>query len=308
MDLRKAIYEAGNLTAAEKRIADLILQNPEEIVRMTGKEAESRLYVSKSALYRFCRKLGLDGFNELKFELAKMRAESRKRTSDRVDVNLPFSASDTPMAIADRLNTLYTQSMDGIRSTLDPDRLSKAVSILEQAGAIAIFTSWHNQFTSGLFRDKLLDIGRRAEIACSLETLKVMAMNVPEDHAALIISYSGNSRHLLGAVRELKARGIPMILISHDTAGEMGRMADVCLQVSGKEEVSERVGQFSSDLELLFLLDVLYGSLINTDRLRALSFMSDRLDDPILRRVNNIDPEEYEQEDWEPVFAEEAGS
>lgn len=88
MDLEKQILSCKNLTPAEQRIGRFILESPSEIITMTGKEMEMRLYVSKSAIYRFCKKIGVEGFNELKLEIASL---ARGMTDDeRIDGYLPI--------------------------------------------------------------------------------------------------------------------------------------------------------------------------------------------------------------------------
>lgn len=55
--------------SVNKIIADYILKNINEIIDMTTNELARICYVSSASVIRFCNKIDLDGFNELKFKL-----------------------------------------------------------------------------------------------------------------------------------------------------------------------------------------------------------------------------------------------
>ena len=52
-----------------------LLQYPEAASKLSLMELAQKLYVSKSAIFRLSKKLGLSGFSELKFELSELTAK-----------------------------------------------------------------------------------------------------------------------------------------------------------------------------------------------------------------------------------------
>ena len=94
------------LTPIETEIGYYILKNQEDILELSVVELAERTYVSKSAIHRFCNKIGLKGFNELKVILAKDISEMRSDI-EMIDVNYQFERKDGPQMIAKKLSKLY---------------------------------------------------------------------------------------------------------------------------------------------------------------------------------------------------------
>ena len=63
MTLKNMIELADGLTPIETEIGYYILKNQEDILELSVVELAERIYVSKSAIHRFCKKIGLKGFN-----------------------------------------------------------------------------------------------------------------------------------------------------------------------------------------------------------------------------------------------------
>lgn len=62
--------------------------------------------VSKSAVHRFCKRIGFHAFDELKVAISKDLAEARSNIV-LIDVNYSFKAQDRPQLIAKKLSKLY---------------------------------------------------------------------------------------------------------------------------------------------------------------------------------------------------------
>ena len=106
MTLKNMIELADGLTPIETEIGYYILKNQEDILDMSVIELAEKTFVSKSAIHRFCKKIGLKGFNELKVILAKDISEM-KSDIEMIDVNYPFERKDGPQMIAKKLSKLY---------------------------------------------------------------------------------------------------------------------------------------------------------------------------------------------------------
>ena len=55
---------------AEKRIADWIFENPKKIISLSIIELAEQCRCGEATIVRFAKRLGLNGFQELKFSLA----------------------------------------------------------------------------------------------------------------------------------------------------------------------------------------------------------------------------------------------
>ena len=70
MDLETAVMKKKeSFNETDKAIVSYLLKYPEAASQLSLLELAQKLYVSKSAIFRLSKKLGLSGFSELKFEL-----------------------------------------------------------------------------------------------------------------------------------------------------------------------------------------------------------------------------------------------
>ena len=60
-----------SLSKSEKKVAQYVLSNPDEVIKLQIKELAKLVSVGESTIIRFTRKIGYSGFQEFKIELAK---------------------------------------------------------------------------------------------------------------------------------------------------------------------------------------------------------------------------------------------
>ena len=134
---------------------------------MSMKALMDATFVSKSMIHRFCKKLGLNGFNELRIQLMEC-----KETTDSIgiDINYPFSGEDSQRVIAEKLMLLYEKTIRDTHNFLNLDSLLDIVMVLEKALCIDIYTHAHNFNAAENFQDKMLSIGR--QVTCQDDDYK----------------------------------------------------------------------------------------------------------------------------------------
>ncbi|MEY8742740.1 MurR/RpiR family transcriptional regulator [Bacillales bacterium AN1005] len=68
-----------SFTKSEKRIADFIIESNSKVIDLTLSELAVMLNVGEATIVRFCRKMKLKGFQELKFYWQSTMTESSRR-------------------------------------------------------------------------------------------------------------------------------------------------------------------------------------------------------------------------------------
>src|ERR1700704_3701613 len=71
----------ADLTQAQKRIAEAIVEDPEFVAFATVDKLSARLGIASSTIVRFAYRLGLDGYPELQ-EKVRVLVRSRMRTPE----------------------------------------------------------------------------------------------------------------------------------------------------------------------------------------------------------------------------------
>ena len=82
----KAHYD--ELSRAERKVADFLIDNPDDILPLYITELADRCGASEATIVRFAKKLGFDGYQQLKIAVAK---ESHARP-----INENITAKDEP--------------------------------------------------------------------------------------------------------------------------------------------------------------------------------------------------------------------
>ena len=67
-----------NLTPAERKVADYVIEFPQDVTELTVHQLAEKCEVASSAVVRFCKTVQLQGFAELKIELARELGSKRE--------------------------------------------------------------------------------------------------------------------------------------------------------------------------------------------------------------------------------------
>ena len=89
MKLEKRIELCDSMTPLESEIASYILNNKDAVTKLKIQELADILFISKSAIHCFVKKIGFNGFNDLKVSIAKENAdllENNSYINDSADV------------------------------------------------------------------------------------------------------------------------------------------------------------------------------------------------------------------------------
>ena len=108
---------------AEKKIAKYILNNPKEVVDMTVSELAETSDVSIASVSRFCRKVGLKGFAQLKISLAQELVDTHKSG----EVSNEISVEDIPQSLQNILANKITE----LKQTVNQINTDEFKAILE---------------------------------------------------------------------------------------------------------------------------------------------------------------------------------
>lgn len=271
MDIKRKISEAQGLTPTEQQLGISALAMGEDVRGLSIKEFAARTNVSVASIHRFCKKLGLEGFKELKVEL--VRAASYADSAPEVDIDFPFDATSTPAQVMERMEGLYQTTLAETQELLDPAQLDHAAKLIMRAGTVDIYTGSHNLYPAGMFRDRLLSAGKSATCHDSVEAQVRTALASGPDHVAIIISYSGLAPNLKEILPILSSRHVPAIVIGTPHCARIHPGFAAYLTVSDHESMTHRITQFASHIAVQYVLDSLYSSYFAKDYARCSEFL-----------------------------------
>lgn len=273
MDIKRRIDEARDLTPTERQLGETALAMGERMRGTSIKEFAQAANVSVASIHRFCKKLGLEGFKELKIELARAAERRDRATGSDIDINFPFDADSTATEIMERMERLYATTLCETREMLDPAQVEHAAKLIAGARQVDIYTGSHNLYPAGMFRDRLLSAGKSATCHDGIEAQIRTALASDPEHAAIAISYSGLAPNFKEILPVLSSRHVPVIVIGTPRCARLHPGFAAYLTVSDIESLSHRITQFASHIAVQYALDTLYSCFFARDYARSMAFL-----------------------------------
>ncbi len=202
-----------------------------------------RTFSSKSAIHRLCKKVGFEGFNELKVKLAKDLVEVNQ-VDNQIDINFPYNAVDSHQVIANKLLNLYENIIQDTYQSINLEELHQCMLLLHQAQFIDIYTNGHNMNVAENFQDKIRIIGRQVSCPKSSYEQRMTAVTANEHHVAIIISYLLKATCVPSVIEILKSKKVKIILIGRVGNTIPRANIDHYLYISDLEHFRNRISQF----------------------------------------------------------------
>lgn len=253
----KRISELNDtFTKSERALADHIVRDADSVVMKTITElaGESDSF-STASITRFCKKIGLSGYSELRLELAKEMATDNARRQIVADGEnlVPGLVSTVVDASASAINDL--------KYVLSDDIIKKAVHEILSASSITLAGIGASALVAQDLRQKLLRLGIRSLFDADQDVVKVTLSSGRSKDLLIAISYSGTTRETLDAVNIAKENGMRVLAMTKKGDNPISEQADVTVPVSENEALL-REGATLSRLQMLVAVDMIYRALI----------------------------------------------
>lgn len=252
--------QALQSNATKSTIATFLLDYLDQLENLSMEDIARETYTSKASLVRFAQSLGYKGWRDFYPALLKERFYQDSHYSE-VDHNLPFSPDDSLATVIQKLATIEKESIQDTADRLDSQELAKACQLIEQAQRIVIFGLSPNNYLASIFRRKMIAIGKNVEVAQSGE-FGITANSLSDKDLAIIISYSGNTpeSESLRFLPRLKETGTALIGLTSETGHYVRSQIPLVFTICTRENHFKKIGNFSTEESILFLLNSLYSA------------------------------------------------
>ena len=157
MILVPIIEKYSSFTKGEQQIADYILNNPEEALSKTASELASASHTSSAAIVRFSRKIGYDGYSDMKVGLAKYFSDRQHFEKDMI-----IQANDSYENCANKLITQIVEVCSSTADHIDYRVLSRVIAAINQASCVYLLGIGSSANVALDLQQKLLRINKRA--------------------------------------------------------------------------------------------------------------------------------------------------
>lgn len=258
MNLILQIQSSYNqFTKAEKKVADYCLAHRDEIPYLSITELADACEVGDTSVYRFCRTLKLEGYQEfkMKFSLSQNTADhSEEAVSE-------FETSTTAFdAFAKKIMNSHKNAIEETYHLLNPSTFERALDLLESAERIYFFGVGDSLLVAEEARNRFLRLTTKVNCITDPHMQAVAASLSTEKDLIFLISYSGSTKDNIQIAKLAKERGAKVICISHFQKSPLTAYCDVVLLCGSKEGPLNR-GSMSAKSAQLYLIDLLYQSM-----------------------------------------------
>jgi RpiR family carbohydrate utilization transcriptional regulator len=237
------------LPNSERRVAELVLRRPVEVVSAPISQIALWSEVSQPTVIRFCRRMKCAGLPGFKLKLA-----------GDLGAGIPFVHAR--LAPGDDLSHLIGKVFDSAlaglargRDALRPEVIEQAVGALDRASRIECYGLGNSGVTALDAQMKLFRLGTPTVACTDSQMQRVSAVLLPSDAVVLIISNSGRTRSLLEVAALVKRSGATVIALTR-THTPLAEEADVLLPADVQEN-PEVYAPMVSRLVHLAIVDVL---------------------------------------------------
>lgn len=248
------------LTVSEKKIADYVAHQQQRVQYMSISELAEACDVAEATVTRFCRRLGLAGYNA--FKLAVANASSGSIPPE--DMHGDITEGDSVAEISAKLYTAQINAITQTRDLINADAVIAAADILCSAGKVLCMGQGGSgimaQEAAHLFSNMLPGFFPVTDIHMQA----LYASGLTEKDAVLYFSYSGAVRSLSDVLDVVRDRGAKTILVTRFPKSPAAAYADVVLQCGSNESPLQH-GSVAARTAQLYLLDVLGAEMYRRD-------------------------------------------
>lgn len=248
-----------DLTRSERKIAQFVLDKPEEVIKMTASELAKVSETSPASVIRFCKSIGIPSFPELKLELSAERD---------LPVNQEYSDIVPNEKISDVKSKLLGNAYQAMKETVqlaDEATLLKASKEIADASFIYVFGIGSSYLVAENVAQKWNRIGKVCICMADVHQLIASLTSAPEGTLFIGISNSGETAEVLSLNQIAQNRGLKTISITEFGMNSLSKKTDINLNTVRSKEVALRSAATSSLMSQFMLIDLLFYTYVLED-------------------------------------------
>lgn len=222
--LQKVLATMPEMGAAERRVADFVRTSPSDVIRMSMARLAEECSVSDPTIIRFCRRLGFEGYQEFKLQLAQSLVPSAPFAYEQI---IPGDSIDNVVRKTCR-NSL--NAVQRLLEDLDPRQVEEGAALLRNATWTGIYATGISEVTAVDAEHKFQRLGLRCQALLGPKRQWMHAESARPGEVSLIFSQSGHTKQMVEVAVATRSRGARVVSVA---AGDspLARVSDVVVAV-----------------------------------------------------------------------------
>jgi RpiR family carbohydrate utilization transcriptional regulator len=217
-----------SLKTALRKVADVILRQPEMAIYASVNEVAAAAAVSEATVMRFCRILGFKGFQDFKIALAREMVIPSARHHEVV-------SAENDAAI---IRTVFQTNGAALQDTLEIleiEAVQEAAQLLHKARQIIVIGVSGSGPAVAYTGNRLLLLGLKAYMYTDFYLMLMAASLLSREDVVLAISNLGTTREILETVGIAQEREARVICITNNSLSPLARISAPVLITASRE-------------------------------------------------------------------------
>ena len=225
--------QVESLNETETYVYNYVIKNTKEVLNESIRELANDTHVSTATVMRFCKKMGCEGFTELKYRL-KENVEVQKTKED--DVNDQFDDFIEKVKSSDYLDSIHRAAEIIKRSNL---------ILTLGIGTTGDFAKYTSRLLSGM-----------GYCCYGVDGAAYPVQRVIEGHQGVIIAFyeSLQKKLLFEEIYRYKNKNYMIIMLTNTNMGSMEHLCDEVIHIS---DGSVMLGKIHSGIPMLYAVEKL---------------------------------------------------
>lgn len=247
----------------ERRIADLLIAEPNSILPLSITEFANKSGCGNATLVRFSKRLGLDGYKELKLAVAQEMASLSNPVEE-------ISPDDTCYSMFNKRLYYIMDTLQKTRFSLKPEAINLAAKKIMNAKQIVLFGLGNSAAIAHDAQHKFLRVGLNASSYSDNHMQTIVASHLTSDCVAIGVSHSGQSVDVVEALKLARMNGATTICVTNSGPSPITEVSDISL-FTQSEETQHSILAMSSRIAQLTIFDAIYTYIVANSDAKATS-------------------------------------
>ena len=244
-------------TKAERKVADVVIQKPRKVIYMSITELAEASGVGYTTVFRFCKTLKMDGYQDFKTKLS-LGLQAEDIVYDSVDKNQGTSENgDSFIQTARETLEKITNALEVTFKQLSTNEFQKMVDFLIHAPHIYIFGIGISSSIAGLGTSRFLRIFPRTVHFNDMYDQTMTAALLRPDDVAIVISNSETNKDILKVAELAHSTESHVISISSMSNSPVSKFAEFEL-VSSDYGSTQSPSPIVSGITQLYILELIF--------------------------------------------------
>ncbi|MGL9730272.1 MurR/RpiR family transcriptional regulator [Enterococcus sp. DIV0756] len=239
---------------SELKIAQFILDQPQEVLEMTAQQLARAADSSSAAVIRLCKRLKVYGFPQLKIELSAdlSGGELNRKIQPEVRENEEISS------IKERLLLNTQHSLAETVNELDDSQISQLSQLIARSKRLLVLGIAASNLVAQDIAQKWGNVGTIVFAFNNVNDLLPIIANAGAEDILWVVDNSGETPEAVQAAQIAKERKVPIITMTKRGSSTVSELGDIEIHTSQPIELPGRIAATDSLLLQFMAIDIIF--------------------------------------------------